>query len=823
MAFFSNKKDTKKKPDKAAAVNDEKNKKPKKVKKTKEMKTVQQSIPYTRTFRDGTFETKDGYYTRAFNLEDINFKIAPDQEQVAMFRSYGDLLNTFPANMRFQIIIQNHHADRRASLNDIRFNFQKDGLNKYRQEMNNILLDKLTEGKKSLTQDKYLVISTKDNDILQAMKSLDNMTFEVDKSIRALSKDVSLTKIPTEERLGILYDIYNQDRLGTFFNDADKDGEPIFNMNKLTDQGLTTKDAVAPTGMEFQASYFKVGQTYGRAFFLENVPTWLSTEFISDLSDVACNLIISIQHQPIETLKAIKMVKNHMTAINAQIAQYQKNAVRSGYSYDLLSPELTMSKQQTANLMDDMMGRDQKLYYVTFTVCVFADTKDELTMNTKLVTSVANKHLCPLRVLDFQQEAGLNSCLPLCIDDLSVKRMYTTESASIFIPYTSLELYQKEGIYYGMNQTSGNMIMYSRLSGKNYNGLFFGEPGSGKSFAAKCEIVSVLLRSDKNQIYIIDPESEYVALTKALHGEVVDLAPGSKTYVNPLDMDIDYDGESDPVSMKTDYLVSMIEIMLGGGRTIDPQAKSVLSRCVNTIYRGYLQHINDLRASGSDITCDKASMPTLNMLYNELLRQPEQEARVLANILELYSTGSFSTFAHRSNVETSARIVDFNIKNLGTGMKDLGLHVCLNDIWNKMIENRRKDMWTWIYIDEFYLLLQSDSAARFLRQVWKRARKWHGVPTGIMQNTEDLLRSADSRDIINNTSFIMMQSLPKLDRMNLGDLLQIPESQLKYITNSLPGSGLIYNGKTVLPFKNSFPEDSELFSLMDTKTRKIGN
>ena len=297
----------------------------------------------------------------------------------------------------------------------------------------------------------------------------------------------------------------------------------------------------------------------------------------------------------------------------------------------------------------------------------------------------------------------------------------------------------------------------------------------------------------------------------------MDLSPGSKTYVNPLDMDIDYDGESDPVSMKLDYIVSMIEIMLGQGRSLDPQAKSIVGRCVNTIYRNYLNHMNQLKQSGSDISCDKAAMPTLNNLYNELLRQPEPEARTIANIIEVYATGSFATFAHRSNVETNSAFVVYNIKNLGTGMKDLGLHVCLNDIWNKMIENRKKGIWTWIYIDEFYLLLQSDSAAKFLMQVWKRARKWWGVPTGIMQNTEDLLRTADSRNIINNTSFIIMQSLPKLDRTNLGDLLQIPDSQLAYITNSQPGHGLIYNGKTILPFNNEWSTDTELYHMMNTK------
>lgn len=358
--------------------------------------------------------------------------------------------------------------------------------------------------------------------------------------------------------------------------------------------------------------------------------------------------------------------------------------------------------------------------------------------------------------------------------------------------------------------------MYDRLSGHNFNGLIFGESGSGKSFAAKSEMMSILLRSDKNVVYIIDPEEEYVNITNALGGEVINLSTSSTTFVNPLDMDLDFSGDDDPVALKSDYIVSMIEIMYGRGRTIEPKEKSIIDRCVKNIYRNYLKHIEHLRQSGKNITCDKMAMPTLNDLYNQLKTQPEQEAQNLADVIEIYAAGSLSTFAHRSNVETNARIVSYNIKNLGAGMKDLGLFVCLNDIWNKMIENRKQDIFTWIYIDEFYLLLRSESASSFLMQVWKRARKWNGVPTGIMQNTEDLLRSVDSRNIINNSSFVLMMSLPKFDRDNLADFLNLSESQLDYITNADRGHGLLYNGKTVLPFNNEYPQNSMLYKIMST-------
>lgn len=790
----------------------------------KNKRSVQAAIPYTRVFKDGTIETKPGTYTRAYDLGNVNFKIAPNEEQVAIFRAYGDFLNTFSPEVRFQVVIQNSVADKRTSLENIRYALrQGDNLNKLRQEMNGILLDKMSEGRRGLRQDKYLVVSIEDADIDHAFTVLNNIETEIQKGIKKISRDVDVRRQTVEHRLSLMFNIYNQDGESVFHNDfKEVNGKqmPYFNYDRLTKVGMSSKDLIAPSGMAFNNNHSIIGNTYARSMYLEGVPTWLSTEFISDLSDLQTSMLISVTHLPVDTAKAVRIIKNKLTAVNGQIAKSQQQAVQAGYTPDLIAPSLTLAQKQTRELMDDVIGRDQKLFFVTLTLTLFAESKEQLDEFTRMITSMSNKYLCPIKTLLYQQEQGFNTSLPLALNELQVRRLFTTESASIFIPYTSLELYQKNGLYYGLNQTSNNLILYDRLSGKNYNGIIFGESGSGKSFFAKREMSSVLLRDDKNVVYVIDPESEYSDLARAFGGEIVTLAPGSQTFVNPLDMDLFYDGgETDPVSMKVDYVVSMIEIMLGNGRILDPQARSIVGRCVKNIFVPYIRLLEQLREHDPSITYDKDAMPTLNNLYNDLLVQPEPEARTIANILEAYATGAFNIFANPSNVETNSRFLVYDIKNLGTGMKNLGLHVCLNDIWNKMLENRRKGLYTWIYIDEFYLLLQSESAAKFLMQVWKRARKWQGVPTGIMQNTEDLLRSPDSRNILNNTSFVAMLSLPKLDRTNLGDLLQIPESQLEYITNSQPGYGLIYNGKTIIPFKDEFPTDTELFKLMNTTNK----
>ena len=794
--------------------------KPQQQKKKVVPKTVQQSIPYFHVFENGVIETEPGIFTKSYQLNDVNFKIAPEQEQAEIFQRFGQFLNSFSDNVKFQLIIQNHNTDLHTTLNAVRFDTQRDGLNKYRTEMNNMLLDRIMESKNNLAQDKCIVVQIEDTDSIHAMKVFEGIDKDINTGLRRIERDKDTYPQTLDERLKSLFDIYNQDGQSIYGNVKDDSGHAHLDMNILRKAGMNTKDVIGPSGLEFKPNYFMTGNTYGRVLFLEQVPNWLSTEFLADITNISCSMTVSIHFTPIEMTKAIKLVRDQMINVNAQVSAYQKEAIKNGYGTELIPDNLERARRQTNNLMEDLIQRDQKLYFLTFLVGIFADSRDMLEENTRLLTTVANKYMCPLKTLLYQQEKGLNSILPLCVNQLDLKRLYTTESASVYIPYTSQELYQKNGIYYGLNQTTNNLIVYSRMSGRNYNGIIFGESGSGKSFSAKNEMISVLLRSDKNRVYIIDPESEYRPIAEALNGEIIELSANSKKFVNPLDMDIDYGGDGDPVSMKSDYIISMIEIMLGGGRTLSPTAKSIIDRCVKNIYRGYIQHMDELKASGVDITCDKDAMPTLNNLYEELKRQPEEEAETISKIIEIYAQGSLTTFAHRSNVETSKNLVVYDVSNLGVGMKNLCLHICLNDIWNKMIENRKKGLWTWFYIDEFYLLLQSDSAASFLMQIWKRARKWNGVPTGIMQNTEDLLRSTDARNIINNTSFVLMLALPKLDRVNLSDLLQIPESQLEYITNNEPGTGLIYNGKTIIPFKNIYDRDTMLYKIMSTSSTK---
>lgn len=788
----------------------------------KRANNIHDAIPYNKVFFDGTIETKPGTFTRAYALGDLNFKQNTDERQKDIFGAYEDFLNSFGNNMNFQLLIRNTSSDKRKTFEQVKIGLKRDNLNEYRQEINKMLLEKVQKGGRSLSQEKTLIVSIKSENIEKAVIELNNAEKRIIRSVSRFDKDFNIYRITIAERLKTIFDIYNQQGEGVFYNDFEKDGKtPRFNFDALGRLGITSKDVVGPSAMEFNANDFTIGNTRGATFYLEKVPNWLSTDFISDLADAPCPLSISINHRPIRKGEGLKMIKNQIYAVNAQITEKQKKAIQDGYSYELISPDLVLSQKQSNELLGDVVDRDQKLFFITFIITIFAEDDDRLKEYTEYIESIAENYMCSIKKLIFQQEQGFNSSLPLALNEVMVQRLYTTESASVYIPFSTMEMYQKNGIYYGLNKASNNMIVYDRLTGSNYNGISFGMPGKGKSFGCKVEMTSAFLKSNKNVVYVLDPESEYGKIAKAFGGEVIDLSSGSQTFVNPLDMDLDYDGENNPITLKQDYIISLIEIMLGADRQLDPVARSIVNRCVKNIYMPYLRHIDTQREKGRNITIDKDAMPTLSNLYHELRAQPEPEAETIANILESYTVGGYTNFARKSNIETNNRFVVYDIRNLGSGMQSLGLYICLNDIWNKMIENKKKGLYTWIYIDEFYKLLQTDSSTKFLVEIWKRARKWNGVPTAIMQNTEDLLKTSEARNILNNSSFIKMYSLSSMDKTNIAEFLELPDSVVEDLSTGKSGEGVIYNGKTALQFQDNFPKNTKLYNLFNTQNKNF--
>ncbi|MCR5670695.1 MAG: DUF87 domain-containing protein [Butyrivibrio sp.] len=776
-------------------------------------KNVAESVPFRGIMPSGVIETYPGTFTKSYLLHDVSFSIATEQEQLTIFNAFASFLNTFNEKTKWEFTIFNHEIDKKKTISDIRILSQKDGLNPYRQELNAVLLDNLKKGNNSIKQEKILTVSIDDISAEHAASVLRKMDAEISRKLRPICK-VDTAPMTTQERMNLLYQIYNQDsdyRLATGI----LNNEEQFDLKYIEKCGLSVKDVIGPSSMDWSnPKRFMIGDTYAQAMYLKNVPSSLSTAFLEELSDIQCNILVSTHSERINSEKAIKMVRNKLSSIEASATAITKRNNESGV-FGTLPPDLERKQNTSRELLNDLTARDQNLFDMTFIVVAFARTLEQLEENIKLVKEVGGKYLCPIQDLRYQQEKAFNTALPLCRNDVSLSRLYTTESAAVFIPFSSQEINQKNAIFYGLNQITKSMILYDRTSGDNYNGLIFGYPGSGKSFTAKLEMVSVLLGKPNAQVFVIDPQGEYYPLAKALRGQEIDLRPGSRVYINPLDLDIseNVDDEDDPITMKVDFVMSIFEIVNGKRGELDPAEVSILDQCVRKIYQPY---IYSLQASGKKR--DLAQCPTLSDLYQQLLiySRDRFEARGLADKIYPYAAGTFDTFAHRTNVETNARFVVYNTKYLGAGMRELGLHICTYDIWNRMIMNSKKNVWTWFYIDEFHILLESDGTTKFLRRVWKMARKWLGVPTGIMQNTEDLLRTADTRAIINNSSMVIILREPLIDRQNLQELLGLSNSQLDYITNSEPGHGLIFNGKVAVPFGFRFPKNTKLYGLLTT-------
>lgn len=784
-------------------------------------KTAQATIPYHAAYLNGIIETDPGTFSKSYFIEDINFKIATEEEQLNIFTRFGDLLNMFGNEVRLQITLFNRNMDKEKFQKKVLLPMKGDGLDQYRKESNDILLHHMSQSHNNLTHERYLTVSIDAENIDEATVQFARLDTEITNAIKKIN-DCETHPMTINERLSVLYDIFNHDNSHYLSSSGIIDGKKVsaFDLNNIAKQGLTTKDIICPSQFSFDMDHYTIGNKYARSLFLENLPAYLSTNFMSDLNSIPSNILISTHFESIRQDKAVRLIKNQIVNINANVIDAQKRATKAGYSAELISPDLQKAQEEAMSLLEDMTSRNQKMFFLSMAITVFADSKEDLNRITQSVLVTAQKHLCSIKKLSYQQEQGMATSLPLGINKLAIKRLLPTEAASLFLPFSSQELAQENGIYYGLNAISKNLILFDRTASKNSNGIILGTSGSGKSFSAKREIFNVFLSSDAD-VFIIDPEREYAPMAEMLGGEVIRIAAGSNTYINPLDMDIFYADDDDPVTLKSDFICSLCETVIGGHQGLQPVEKSVIDRCVRQIYIPYMEY---MRTAPPGVTCDKERAPTLMDFYELLLTQPEPEAQNIALALEYYVTGSLDTFAHRSNVNTSSRFVVYDIKDIGAGMKEMGIQICLNDIWNKTIDNKlRYNKRTWSYIDEFYLLTQSDSSAKFLQQIFKRARKWKGVVTGITQDVEDMLASREVRGIINNCDFIMMLNQSPLARIELGNMFNMSAEQLQHITNTDAGEGLLYTGKSLIPFIDKYPTNTKSFQVMSTSGDALTN
>ena len=765
----------------------------------KRHKSAQDSIPFQRMFPDGICRVTDTYYTKTIQFQDINYQLSQNEDKTAIFDGWCDFLNYFDASVHFQLTFLNMAANKDTYGTQITIPLRGDEDDAIRTEYTQMLRDQLAKGNNGLIKTKYLTFGIEADGMKTAKPRLERIETDILNNFKRLG--VAAEPLNGTDRLRLLHDMLRIDDPAPF----------RFLWDWLAPSGLSVKDFIAPSSFEFaKGNYFGIGQKRGAVSFLQILAPELNDRMLADFLDMESSLIVTMHVQSVDQVSAIKTIKRKITDLDRMKIEEQKKAVRSGYDMDIIPSDLATYGAEAKKLLQELQSRNERMFLLTFLVLNIADSVPKLRNNVFQASSIAQKYNCQLVRLDFRQEEGLMSSLPLGLNQVEIQRSLTTSAVAIFVPFTTQELYQNgsEALYCGLNALSNNLIMVDRKFLKNPNGLILGTPGSGKSFAAKREIANVFFVTN-DDIIICDPEAEYGPLVERLHGQVIKISPTSPHYINPMDLNLNYSDDENPLSLKSDFILSLCELIVGGKDGLQPVEKTIIDRCVRMVYRDYL---NDPKPE---------NMPVLEDLYQELRRQEEKEAQYVATALEIYVTGSLNVFNHRTNVDIQNRIVAFDIKELGKQLKKIGMLVVQDQVWNRVTVNREAHKATRYYIDEFHLLLKEEQTAAYSVEIWKRFRKWGGVPTGITQNVKDLLASREVENIFENSDYIYMLNQASGDRQILAKQLNISPHQLSYVTHSGEGEGLLFYGNIILPFVDRFPKDTELYRVMTTKPNEV--
>lgn len=762
-------------------------------------RTAQQTIPLDRMFPDGICRVGQDYYTKTVQFQDINYQLALQEDKTEIFEEWCSFLNFFDSSIHFELSFMNLATDAAEFEKNIAIGHKKDNFNDVRDEYSGVLLRQMEAGNNGLTKTKYLTFGIHAESMKVAKPRLTHIEVDI---------------LNNFKRIGVMARTMNgYDRLELMHRQLHIGDREKFNFDwkYLVKSGLSVKDFIAPSSFAFPTGrMFQVGEMYGSMSFLSIDASDISDRMLADFLGMESSQIVTMHIQSVDQNQAIKTVKHTITELDRSKIEEQKKAVRAGYDMDIIPSDLATYGKDAKELLKELQSQNERMFLLSFLVMHVGRTKQELENNVFQAASIAQKHNCNLIRLDYQQEQGLMSTLPLASNQIEIHRGMTTSSTAIFVPFTTQELFQggKESLYYGLNALSNNLIMVDRKKLKNPNGLILGTPGSGKSFSAKREIANAFLVTD-DDVIISDPESEYSALVTRFGGQVIKISPTSDQFINPMDINMNYSDDDNPIALKADFILSLCELIVGSKEGLQPVEKTVIDRCIRQIYQKYFE---DPRED---------NMPVLEDLYNALLIQNETEAKHVATALEIYVHGSLNVFNHRTNVELTNRLVCYDIKDLGKQLKKIGMLVVQDQVWGRVTENRSQGRSTRYYMDEMHLLLREDQTAAYTVEIWKRFRKWGGIPTGITQNVKDLLASKEVENIFENSDFIYMLNQAVGDRQILAKQLNISPHQLSYVTHSGEGEGLLFYGNVILPFVDRFPTDTELYRIMTTRLSEV--
>ena len=758
-------------------------------------KSVQDTIPIRRLWQDGVFQF-GSKYSKTLRFSDINYAIASKDDKTAMFLRYSELLNALDTGSTTKITINNKRLNRRNFEEEILIPTRGDYLDGGRAEYNAMLLDKVTDSTNSVVQERYITVSAHKKNIEEARTFFGRTMNDI--TSRLSHMDSHCEELDAVERLRVLHDFY---RVG-------EEMQFQLDLRACMKSGRSFKDAVCPDSMEFKKDHFVMGGKFGRVLFLKEYASYIKDSMIQELTSLDRSLMLSIDIIPVPTDEAVREMQNRLLGVETNVTNWQRRQNNNNNFSAVVPYDLEQQRKETREMLDDLTTRDQRMMFAVVTLVHLADSKEELDSDTETFQSMVRKHLCQLTTLNWQQAEGLVTALPLGVRRIDALRTLTTEALAVLMPFKAQEIRDRGGVYYGQNVISKNLIVADRRQLLNGNGFVLGVSGSGKSFTAKREMVALAL-STEDDILVIDPEAEYRPLIEGLGGQVINISATSPNHINAMDMEQGYGDGENPVVLKSEFLLSLCEQLIGAGK-LSAKEKSIIDRCTAQVYHDYIR-------GGY-----QGETPTLQDFHAELLRQPEGEARDVALAIELFTEGSLNTFAKPTNVDTSARILCYDIRDLGKQLLPVGMLVVLDSIFNRIIRNRSLGRNTWVYIDEIYLLFQHEYSANFLFTLWKRVRKYRACATGISQNVEDLLQSHTARTMLANSEFLVMLNQAATDRVELARLLNISDNQLSYITNVDFGRGLVKCGSAIVPFMDSFPKHTKLYRMMTTKPSDLG-